>query len=745
MPENTKPENSTDKSEHLAAKLPEGMEALLVEKNGRKGVWPGCRLDWSAPYVAVHLYVELPFWLMMPEDTFDVKFEESTVKITVVHGCEELQRTATHFKNSSSTVFLARPGEPIPEYVQHLVDGSSNGCSAHIHKTTLIIEASVLESAVKCSLGSPPEQEDAIRYFRTLATGHLPVANRLITAYRRASNDPFVQEITEATTPIWFMRRQNHFFRIPIFFYGGFESRPEWPNKDGKQEVADFATVAEVRKFLTQEETPGETILLDAWGYFYAGRFVDAIRGFVSALEVLLEARYAAAMKANGIAVEKVEAELRSTATRFNSRINNYLQLTKRTIPGPLVAWVPYINGVRLRQELANTRDLRHKIVHEGYRMSPFAHGPMLRAAETMTWLFDWLEDCELSSRIRFRHYTLKGLLKGQMTGLHTQATPDGVRVIEREIGPPPEDDAEFMAHDQLWAQHTRALFGPEKDFPKFAKMSLACILAGSADIMRVFMGKLPVSLLDHEFANLPCPVQSERFRHDAGDALVAIFLIELDGELAAGHLIGVIARLLQLRVEFSGKRVHGICLVNHQQEMAPAIRETVCAVSDGIATLLSTCDISLAFATDLARYLRCAREQGWPLGPIRDAILASGHVPCQPPGTMLAGEVLKVFPKQEVIGVNVTADPPLKLGDKVQVRSDAGFELMTIRSIEQKGKPLTSVSIGETGLKVDGAVKIIREGATVYRVSAPSAESIAPVGKQSEPVGSSADAPAVG
>lgn len=690
----------------------------LVEKNGHRGVWPGCRLDWTSPYVAVQLYVELPFWLMMPEGTFDVKYEDAATKVTAVHGCEEIQRTTTHFRNSSSTVFIARPGEQVPEYVQRIIESSRSGCSAHIHRTTLIIEASVLHSALRCSRGDGPEKQDAMKYFRALAVGHLPVANTLIAAYRRAGYDPFVQEITEATAPIWFMRVQDQFFCIPIYYYAGWENRPEWPNEAGQQEPANFATVEEVTESLTRQETPGETTLLDAWAYFYSGRFSDSIRGFVTALEVLLEARYSEAMKACGVPADKIEAELRSTATRFNARINNYLQLTKRTIPGPLISWIPYINGVRLRQELTDTRELRHKIVHEGLRMSPFAHGPMLRAAETMTWLFDWLEDREISSRIRFRHYNLKNVLKGMMSGLYTLPTPDGIRVIEREYRDRSDDYGENMADDQLWGQYRRALFGSEKDFAKFAKMSLACILAGSADIMRVFVGELSVSIPDHEELNLPAPVRSERFRYRTDGLLAAVFLIELDGELTATHLMGVLARLLQLRVEFHGKRVHGICLVNHQQNMAPDIREATHTLPGEIEALLTTCDISLVFATDLSRYLRCARDRGWPVEPIRVAMLANGHVTCQPPDTSFVGQVLKTFPKPSVLGVAVHSSTPLNAGDRLLVQSGAGFELMTVHSIEQNKKQLLSVSSGETGLKVDGNVKRISEGAIVYRVT---------------------------
>lgn len=53
-------------------------------------VWPGSKLDWSSPYVSIQLYVELPFWLMTPEGSFDVTHEQATLKVRIAHGCEEI-------------------------------------------------------------------------------------------------------------------------------------------------------------------------------------------------------------------------------------------------------------------------------------------------------------------------------------------------------------------------------------------------------------------------------------------------------------------------------------------------------------------------------------------------------------------------------------------------------------------------------------------------------------------------------
>jgi hypothetical protein len=315
----------------------------------------------------------------------------------------------------------------------------------------------------------------------------------------------------------------------------------------------------------------------------------------------------------------------------------------------------------------------------------------------------------------RFKLYALKANLKGRVW-FDVEYAADGVKVLERDYGLPTEDDAEFLADDMLWGKRSRALYGPEKNIPLFVKMSLACIQANNIDIMEVFMDRNGTSILNHEELN-PLPgVTPERFKLEPDDLRIAVFVIELDGELTIADLNGVMVRLLQLRVECSGTRIHGVCIVNHQQHLAPARREAYTALDANLSALLASCDLSLVFATDVARYINAAREHEWPLTPIRDGIKGGGYVPCWPPNSTYVGEVIKVFPKLNVLGLNVDANPPREKGDQVFVHCISGFECMTVESIEGGKKPLDSVSKGEAGVKVSGDVRKVAEGAFMFR-----------------------------
>jgi len=689
-------------------------------------VWPGSTIDWKSEVVPMHLYVELPFWLMMPEGSFRVKEGESEVAVEVIHACEEIQASPTAQTTHSSTVFISKPHENPPKWVEETIE-SPNGFSVRIHRTTLVFEISVLKSVLShMREGSVLNQSHALDYLQALAVGHLLLVNKLLGAYRRVSYDPFVLEVTPATVPIWFYRIDDEFYRVSLRPYADCLHRPEWLDADGAA-PANLANTEEVKLYLTLAETPGEAILLDAWSYFYEGRFNDAVRGLITSIEVLLEARFAEALRAQGMQEEKVQAELNSTAQKFLTRFKKYLHTSGRTIPGPLLSHVPYINGVRLHDELLETRRLRHKIVHEGERISPFEFGTMLRYAETMTWLFDWLDDNPRNSANRFRYYDLKTNLKGQYL-LAVDYTVDGLRVRELDFGPPSEDPVAIQkyeenlqsafADDILWTQHALSLFGEYKDLPLFVKMALTCVVCGSAKIVQALFGLNSGPLIDNAPPFPATGVTPERFLAVIDDVDTSIFVLDLDGEVELGDLSGILVRLLQRRVEQSEKRIHGICVVNHQRWLAPIMRQVHRKLDDGLEYLLQSCDLSLLFATDLARYVKGAIDHGWSLSPVREAIKAPGYVSFEPPNATYVGHVITVFPKRSVIGINADANPPLKTGERIVVRSNAGFEILTAESLAVNKQAVEEVYTGEAGIKVEFDVKKIIQGSYVFRMN---------------------------
>ncbi|HMC65512.1 MAG TPA: hypothetical protein VKI65_11295, partial [Gemmataceae bacterium] len=301
------------------------------------------------------------------------------------------------------------------------------------------------------------------------------------------------------------------------------------------------------------------------------------------------------------------------------------------------------------------------------------------------------------------------------------------------------------LADNQQWRTHRRALHGDSKDLALFVKMSLAVILADNADIMEVFMSRKGTSIVDHEILS-PLPgVTPERFQCDLDDLRLAVLLIELDGMLTIPDLNGVMVRLLQLRSEYPNKKIHGLCVVNQQQHLAPEARETCRKLDDYLAELLRTCGLSLVFAPDLAWYIKGARDHKWPLTPLRDGMKGKALITCWPPNCTYVGEVIRLFPRIGVLGVEINADPPVAKGDQVFVHAAAGYEAMTIESIRQEEKELQSVRTGQAGLKVTGDVKKVAEGAFVFRVTPPTPPSASETSARAKTMSKTSDASARG
>src|SRR5208337_2660751 len=139
------------------------------------------------------------------------------------------------------------------------------------------------------------------------------------------------------------------------------------------------------------------------------------------------------ALAARGLSEEQVEDRLSRTFNDFEARLTEYSRTTGRRIPGPIVSMLPWINGVRLKCELGTTRQLRHKIVHEGLRLDHSMYSHLQRPMETMTWLFNWFRSgspSPFSSMIK--KYPLIASMHGDIASLSSlhfahDYTADGV------------------------------------------------------------------------------------------------------------------------------------------------------------------------------------------------------------------------------------------------------------------------------------------------------------------------------
>jgi hypothetical protein len=107
----------------------------------------------------------------------------------------------------------------------------------------------------------------------------------------------------------------------------------------------------------------------------------------------------------------------------FKRRIDKYQSLTGRTL----------LQG--LSATLDETRKLRHRIVHGGYRISAGERGRAQRAVDTGRWIFNWFENDAQRSKTREKQIGLRSLGRDLTYGVfRSKITAEGVTVSRPEI-----------------------------------------------------------------------------------------------------------------------------------------------------------------------------------------------------------------------------------------------------------------------------------------------------------------------
>ncbi len=485
---------------------------------------PGDQINWDSERVPVELTIELPFWLLVPNGAVNLTIGDCTVRVRMVN--DGIQFSLGHHQSVSQqkTVFLGSL-EDVAKASTPLVLLTGGGQS-RLTKTLVTFEALAHGDALEALKSKDRKYQQGCKYFQALAIAHLDFLNLLINSYRRFTSDPFATEVSAWDVPVWSLSAEGIKFNIILFPYLATESRPAVTNLAKPSEVRPYtaASLEDIQKIAGIDATPGEVELLDGWCLYYRGRHADSIRSFVTAIEVVLEARLREVMRALGASPEDVERTLLETRNKFMKRLDYYCHLTQSRVPGPLLHVLPTLNGVRLKWELEQTRDLRHEIVHAGRRLDRNLERPMSRVAETMTWLFNWLSQGEGSGRgVKRPAPFYEG---GRESILHDfRLEAGGVRLLPFLEGIVESEDSGSVINSSDPATIPEGRFlrvlgggGKPSDLELFAKMAFAKL--GVRDLR----DSPPV-------ADLPLPHHDRYFISQNGK-LTLIFLLDLELEV---------------------------------------------------------------------------------------------------------------------------------------------------------------------------------------------------------------------
>ncbi|MDZ7615638.1 MAG: hypothetical protein U1E05_01455 [Patescibacteria group bacterium] len=674
--------------------LPRGDKANAPNDAG-KALGVASSIDWDAPLRSIALAVELPFWLLMPNGHFSVSIDGASVEIAIDNTGVEIQRGSQFTRTHGNTVFLG--GEDALKNATIPASGLPGGGIVRGTRTLLYLSAHACSDAVEAFFGPDgPRFQDGYRYLASLAVGQLKVVNALINAYRRATIDPFANEVTAWDLPIWFVLDPPRSQSVSCYSHlveDWFPTVKSWGD-DGKGRPVFATSTDVVATQLTSEETPGEIELLDGWSLFHRGRFGDSIRSFVTAVEVLLEAQLRRLMGANGISKEDIEARLAETRTNFEKRMHAYCELSRRRVPGPMLHPVPYVNGVRLLDEMSRTRRLRHQIVHHGHRLDQNYKKPMLRAAETTSWLFDWLSNGGGFEERRGNTSTLFFSFRTTQTPFECDVVDGRIVVVKPDYvaDPVPEKCegllfGEVIYSEELYFRTISKSTEDGKDIEHFAQMSLFELGFGEVE--------------DSAFAATDGPTV-ERFVLEVDDGRVGVYLLDSREPLGEGD-VTQLSDVLDSAGQSSGT-IRAILVANDQHMDDWTVRTPLSSHLDELARSRG---ISVLAAPELARLVVSAMRLKWSRDVIVNNILECGPGKLMPPASVLLGSAYKYWPKVGVLGIVPVPAVPVNVGDVIAIELKNQFAEATVSDVKVDDAGRMTLKIGNSGMHSRSHAKV--------------------------------------
>lgn len=391
----------------------------------------GDDLDWDAPWIDVSVWVELPFWLMTDNATVAVEVEGHEFQIALHENYFELH--IAELTDSRCNVIYRGPlkkSEDLGEGIQELRKKRPDlPLMWRKCKTILKIVTRCNQQIWDASFERAKLRPGTIEFYNdALCRAHIPVVNKLIQAYRLATYDYFAFEVAPWDVPTWQIERGGQSISAHLVPYRQWDFKPQVYESGtfsfqppvgpiGTPITYRLISPEDFRKQLSATSSPGEFELLDALNLMERGDYSGAVRRITTAIEVVIEE----AVRREVEAVEgKFNAEkfLKTTETKFFKRVAKYETLSGRTL------------SVGLTKDLNETRKLRHKIVHRGYRITPGERGRAQRSIDTGRWIYNWFENDTGRRDLREKRIAFRSLGRDHAYGIFpTEITADGVVV----------------------------------------------------------------------------------------------------------------------------------------------------------------------------------------------------------------------------------------------------------------------------------------------------------------------------
>ncbi len=634
---------------------------------------------WKTAVIDAERIVELPFWMLLEDGEIEVEYGKTKLTVKVAQNFLAVY-DGPFFLGSQANICWIGHQKEFPK------DGLGDRIPCPVYrqlKTVLIVPVRIREGIIgTLNSGREIEANDhpkvrqynrANQYADTLAFAHLPALNNLIGKYRSSSHDPFAFEITEFDVPSWFLRAPNGFCHFVVMPYWTNDTLPFYSSK-GTRKPFVAADVKALSTVSIASLTPGQRELLDAVSFMFRGRYNEAIRYSVTAIEVLIEEQLRLLYAKDGLSQQEVDQKLLDNQMKFHERVEDYERLSGKRLPGPRTHFVYYLNGVRLREELTSVRQLRHAIVHRGKRISLFERGIARRCVETMTWLYQSIVEDQEFDRISDASFAYFGSMRGEPGGRYNvDFNPTSIEVKANErFGD--EDTEPITSRELNFRRFVSSFFSKENDPELVAAMALT------------YLG---IHVQDGCFGRPP--VQEERFIGVTGQgAWLMVAFVDEPSYVNQATLQTIKAKLATREQEFGQA---GNCIIVTCLGKVPSIGQSKAYYKLDSALLALTSQEGFRLVTPLTLFqIGFGVEQlNWDAPRLLQNLLD----PTQPMPNcyMSLGTILAHFPKQNAIGFRLEAGSSLKKGDVIAVEQYPTFVEFPIESLHANRNPCDDAS----------------------------------------------------
>jgi hypothetical protein len=377
--------------------------------------WIGQELDWEAPSTPVDLRVELPFWIMVSDCVQDVDVNGHKFSVEIKDCYVELY--ARVVVDSRFTCVYFGPPRPLGSDLKKAIKKSHAPVLSRKCKTVLRIHSTCNKDVLTAAISEDKRSRSARHYLKSFCEAHIEVVNRLIQQYRLSTYDYFPYEVSPWDVPIWFIGYGEDALRIVLLDYAAWDEKPVIYSSmtDSKGERYELIDAAKLQSAVNIKPSAGEYELLDASNFMERGDYSGAVRRITTAIEAQLESVLRQELLKIYPAFE-VDKKLEASEDDFPGRLRQYQKLSRRKL------------SAALEKELETTRNLRHSIVHNAYRI-PFSQREQAkRCVDTGRWIFDWLENQPTRVDVREKRIAKRSLGR-HFSLFNAEITPTGVIV----------------------------------------------------------------------------------------------------------------------------------------------------------------------------------------------------------------------------------------------------------------------------------------------------------------------------